>query len=205
MYKRIIYMLLGINIFALNLNLLKSFDLGMGSFDTMTMYIQQLLNIKLFGNASFLLHMFFAITLIILSKKYELKYKTIILSIISIFLLTRVVNIYSLLNIKLTKNLINFIIVFLLLNLGLYFIMKSNMIIAPFDKFIVETAKYKKVLLSNIRLKGDISLLIIVIIGVLLTPIKVPITIFTFIITFLTGANIYLYEMLFNKLTKRYS
>lgn len=195
----IIRLLIGINLYALTINLLQGLDLGMGSFDSLTLELQSIFGITEFGNASFLLHFIFFIVLTLLCKKYKLNIKYLIISIFSVFLLTRVVNIYSMFELSVNANLLNSILVILVLNLGLYFIASTNLIIAPFDKFVVETSIHTKIALGKMRLITDISLLVAVVLINFVIVDKINITLFTIIITFATGLNIHAYDVVFTK------
>lgn len=198
--KKYIRLFIGINIYALTINLLQTMELGMGSFDSLTLEVQNILNLNQFGDASFILHFIFFVILIVVAKIYNVEYRYIILSLFSIFILTRCVNAYSVLNLYFEKNIASVLAVILSLNFGLYLIASTNLIIAPFDKFVVETSNYFSVSLGKSRIICDITLLIIVIIINLLITNKIDITLFTFIITFGTGFNIGIYEWLEHKI-----
>lgn len=92
-----------------------------------------------------------------------------------------------------------------MLNMGLFLLAKSNFIIAPFDKFLVETANHFKINFGIIRFAADIIFLLIVILINLIYGQIVPLTMFTLIITFLTGLNIAVYEVCLSKFTNRIS
>lgn len=201
-FNRGLLVILGSICYALGINQLQILDYGMGSFDSLTLQLTKITEIKQFGNASFLIHFTFFIVLLLLVKRYSLNMRMIILSIISILLLTRIVNILSYLNYYPNQSIIALIITFLLLNLGLFFLAKSNVIIVPFDKFLVETANYFEINFGIIRFIADITLLLIVFVINIAYNQVVPITLFTIIITFLTGVNIGIYEIIFKKVLK---
>lgn len=194
--------LCGAILYAIGINQLQILNYGMGSFDSLTLQITSLSPVKQFGNASFLIHFSFFIVLLLLMKKYKLDIKMIVLSILSIFILTRLVNVFSHIPYYTQQNIIVFAVTFLVLNMGLFLLAKSNLIIAPFDKFLVETANHFQINFGIVRFTADVTLLILVFIINLLTNQIVPITIFTLIITFLTGVNIGLYELAYNKMKK---
>lgn len=200
--KQLILVLVGACLYALGLNQLQVLNYGLGSFDTLTLQLTKITEITEFGNASFLIHFVFFLSLFFLSEKYSLDKKMVGLSLGSIFILTRIVNLFSNYNYYSNKNIIIFVVTFLILNLGLYFLAKSNLIIAPFDKFLVETANHFKINFGIVRFVGDILLLLIALIINQVYNNLVPITMFTFLITFCTGLNIGVYELIFNKLKK---
>lgn len=194
--------ILGATLYALGINQLQILNYGMGSFDSLTLQITKLSPIEQFGNASFLIHFTFFIILLLLIKKYQLDIRMIILSVLSIFLLTRLVNVFSHLTYYPKQNLIVFILTFLILNMGLFLLAKSNFIIAPFDKFLVETSNHFNINFGIVRFTADVLLLVLVLAINTLTGGVVPITLFTLIITFLTGLNIGVYELAYNKVKR---
>ncbi len=201
--NKFIRLFIGVNIYALTINLLQGLNLGMGSFDSLTQEIQNVFGLSEFGNASFMLHFIFFILLLCLANKYRIKKKMIFLSIFSILILTRVVNLYSLFNFNLEKTVVSAISVILTLNIGLYLIASTNLIIAPFDKFVVETSNYFKISLGKSRVVCDVTLLIIVILINSILTNKIEITLFTFVITFGTGLNIGMYEYIDKKISSK--
>lgn len=203
--KRLILSFLGINIMALALNGIISFDVGVGPFDSMTQVFQIVFSIEKFGNASFLLHFLFAIFLVLLSFKFNIDKKSILISIGTIFITSRIINFYSWIipyeNIQFTY--INFIIFFMILNFGLYLIASTNLVIAPYDKTVVEISNWLIQDLGKVRLYTDMSLLMLVVLAKIVLKIKVSITIGTLFISFATGLNIMLYENIIVKVTKK--
>lgn len=198
--EKIVKLIIGINIYAISINFLQSLELGMGSFDSLTLAIQQIFKIEEFGNASLLLHFLFLIILLIVVNKYKIDIKMVLLSLVSIFILTRFVNLYSMFSYEADPTIINALIIILVLNLGLYLIASTNFIIAPFDKFVVETSLHLKLSIGRVRVVFDILLLgCVVLLNTVLTT-NIDITVYTLVITFATGLNIYVYELLFRKL-----
>lgn len=80
---------LGGILYALGINQLQTLNYGMGSFDSLTLQITKITTVSQFGNASFMIHFIFFIVLLLLVKKYRLNLKLVVLSIFSIFILTR--------------------------------------------------------------------------------------------------------------------
>lgn len=191
-----IRLFIGVNLYAVAINFLQSLNLGMGSFDSLTLQVQQMLGINQFGNSSFLIHFFFFVILLIVAKLYNVQYKMIFLSIFSIFILTRFINFYSMFNVSFEPTIFNSVWIIMFLNLGLYLIASTNIIIAPFDKFVVETSNYKQIKLGTSRFSCDILLLALVFIINILLESPIPITLYTLVITFATGLNIGLYQYL---------
>ncbi len=186
-------MIIGVNILAISINLMEYLNLGMGAFNTLVLFLSKYFKIN-FGNATFLLHLIFAILITIFSQKFKIKYKYILISIGSIFIITRLINLYGLLEINLNKTVPVFLIVFCLMNFGIFLIMKSNMVITPFDKYIVELANYRNKLFGSVRMKTDIIILIIIYCINSIYDYQISISVFTLFVTFCAGLNIYLYE-----------
>ncbi len=201
-YNRIAMMLCGTILYSFGINQLQILNYGLGSFDSLTLQIAKLTPIAKFGNASFLIHFTFFIILLLLVKTYHLDRKMIFLSILSIFILTRFVNLFSHLTYYPSQSILVLAITFLILNMGLFLLAKSNFIIAPFDKFLVETSNHFNINFGIVRFIADLLILAIVMIINIFSGQIVPITIFTIMITLLTGINISIYEFGFNKIIK---
>lgn len=202
MIKRLIIALIGIVLMSIGVNALLTLNIGMGPVDTFTLLVQKITKLNEFGNASLLFHMLFAIVLLLLSKKLNVKIRDIIISILSIFFITRVVNMFSFIQINEMNSLafaISFLLSFLILNLGLYLIAKSNIIIAPYDKFVKELANTLDIRIGTNRVLCDSILFGIILIVKFTTTIAIVISWGTVIVTFFTGLNIRLYEKLFDK------
>lgn len=202
MIKRLIIALIGIVLMSIGVNALLTLNIGMGPVDTFTLLVQKITKLNEFGNASLLFHMLFAIVLLLLSKKLNVKIRDIIISILSIFFITRVVNMFSFIQINEMNSLafaISFLLSFLILNLGLYLIAKSNIIIAPYDKFVKELANTLDIKIGTNRVLCDSVLFGIILIVKFTTTIAIVISWGTVIVTFFTGLNIRLYEKLFDK------
>lgn len=202
MTKRLIIALVGIILMSIGVNALLTLNIGMGPVDTFTLLVQKVTNLSAFGNASLLFHMLFAIILLVLNKKLNIKIVDILISILSIFFITRVVNVFSFIQIKEMNSivfLISFLISFLILNLGLYLIAKSNIIIAPYDKFVKELANTLDIKIGTNRVICDSILFFLITIVKFTTSIAIVISWGTVVVTFFTGLNIRLYENLFDK------
>jgi uncharacterized membrane protein YczE len=94
------------------------------------------------------------------------------------------------------NHLIIFLFAFMLLNLGIFLISKSNLIIAPFDKAVVHCALLFKKELGSCRIVADISLLTLTLIAIFALQFNVPINLGTIFITLFTGLNIKFYNWL---------
>lgn len=202
MIKRVFVALFGIILMSIGVNVLLALNIGMGPVDTFTLLLQNIANLNEFGNASLLFHMLFAIILVIMSKYLKVKFIDIGISVISIFFITRIVNLFGFIQIGdlgLGLFIISFLAGFLILNLGLYFIAKSNIIIAPYDKFVKELANTFKLKIGTNRVICDSVLFIVIVICKLTLSVAVVISWGTVIVTLFTGLNIRLYEKVLDR------
>lgn len=202
MIKRILVALLGIVLMSIGVNVLLTLNIGMGPVDTFTLLLQNLANVSEFGNASLMFHMIFAVALLVMNKYLKVKLIDIGISIASIFLITRIVNLFGFIEFsELSGGLfvISFLLGFLVLNLGLYFIAKSNIIIAPYDKFVKELANALNLKIGTNRVICDSVLFAVIVVCKLTVNIAVVISWGTVIVTFFTGLNIRLYEKILDQ------
>lgn len=194
--SNIYLMLIGCLIYGYTINQLKILNYGMGPFDTLSYQLTKITIIDEFGNATFVIHLFFWILLFFFRKPLKISFDKLLLSLVSIFFLTRIINILANVWYIKSANLMVFIGTFLGLNLGLFLIARSNLIIAPFDKFLVELANYWQINLGFIRITFDILMLIVAIILNYSFAINQPITEFTIFITIATGLNLSAYSFI---------
>ncbi len=182
---------------SIGVNTLLTLNIGMGPVDTFTLLLQNFANLSEFGNASLMFHLLFAVLLVVMSKYFKLKLVDIGISVISIFFITRVVNLFGFIKVGdlgLGLFIICFLAGFLILNLGLYFIAKSNIIIAPYDKFVKELANALNLKIGTNRVICDSVLFVVIVICKVAFSVAVVISWGTIIVTFFTGLNIRLYE-----------
>lgn len=189
--NRILLAISGMILLAIGVNVLIVVNLGLSPFDSLTYFFQYFLNIKAFGNASLFLHLCFVIPLLMLLK---LKLESIIyimLSIVSVFIFTRFVNLFSFITLMsystTSVKLCLFVIGFIVLSLGILLIAKANLIIPPYDKTVVELANRLNKNVGTMRLYCDLTILITAYIFAKSTSTYVPFSIGTFIVSFGTG------------------
>ncbi len=191
---RIIYAAVGAVLLSIGLNVTIGIDWGVSMFDTSTLAMQNLTGVN-FGNAAVLLHLIFLALMIIFMKKLESKWSELGISLISIFVLTRIINIFGFIANK--TNIENFVIeliVFLVsvfvFNLGIYFMSKSNLFIAPYDRFVLQLSWALDRELGTARLVSDITLFVITIILNFIFGLGVTISLGTAYIIFTSGFQI---------------
>lgn len=189
----VVLSIVGCIIFAVTINQMKSYGMGLGALDSLSLAVVNLTVIEKFGNASLLLQTICLLIMISLIKKLNIEKVSLVISFVSIFALTRVINLFALFSYEQSFTMLTIIGTFLIMNFGLYLIARSNLIIPPYDKLIVELANKFNWDLGIFRVVVDSSVLLIVIGSKLLLSSDVPITLATLVLTFGTGTNIALY------------
>ncbi len=191
---RILFAVVGAILLSAGLQVTIGIDWGVSMFDTATLAMEHLTGVN-FGNAAVLLHAIFLVILIIGMKKLESKWGELALSAISIFALTRVINLFEFIaNAVNFQNFVVTLIVFIVsvfvFNIGIYFMSKSNLFIAPYDRFVLQLSWALKKELGTARLVSDILLFTITIILTLVFDLGVTISIGTAYIIFTSGLQI---------------
>lgn len=206
--KKIPISFLGLSLLSIGLNLLIFADIGLSPFDSLTLLIGNITGLN-FGNAALLVHFSMLIILVIIHKKINQTIKELVLSLLSIFIITRFINLYAFLLILsgLSLNSLSlFIIGFLLFALGLAIYINLNIIIAPYDKLVVGLQYLTKQKIGTLKVFLDIGVTFIVIIINLLTVNDVKISLVTLFLMFGTGIMINIYNKLFvNKWIESYN
>ena len=93
---------------------------------------------------------------------------------------------------------LSFIIGGVMIALGLYFITRSNKIVAPLDKLLVSISKKTNRPYSTIKLLLDIILTSFSILTIIILNLDVPITIYSIIISVSIGFIIKFFENVIN-------
>lgn len=144
----------------------------------------------------------FLILLVIIVPRNKKKLIECAISLVSISIITRVINFYEHLIYfevdSLIASILLFTFGFMTINFGLYLIANVNFIIPPYDKFVVELADKQGKNIGTMRLVCDLIVFIVIIAGYLIDKRLVTISIGTFIFACGTGLNISLYERIFN-------
>ncbi len=201
---RILFAIIGSLLLAGGLQITIAINWGVSMFDTATLTMQKLTHFN-FGNAAVLLHAIFLLILIVFMKKLNTKWNELFLSLISIFLLTRVINGFEFIANYVHLNtfiltLLTFLISVFIFNIGIFFMSKSNLFITPYDRFVLQLATVTKRDLGSSRFITDFSLFAITIVLNFSFNLHVAINIGTAYIIFTSGPQIILIEKLFNKL-----
>ncbi len=156
--KKIIYYFIGLNLIAFAVVLNIRFDFGVAAFSSVMYSISKIYNISL-GTASIICYLLFVIIQCILSKKITLTY---ILEIPLSFVFGWLTDMYDLIIPSLQ---LNIFITFLLFSLtmfitalGVYFCVKSNLILTPPDGIVKTISDVFDIAFSKVKNIFDISL-----------------------------------------------
>lgn len=185
----VIITIIAINLMGSGVIIIKNSMLAMGPIDTLVLALMQLTNFDSFGNMMLFFHLLFLVILIIMQKQLKLSYKTLVISFLTIFINTRIVNFYDMF---LTYS--NFFSGFLILNLGIYLAAIVNIFIAPYDKFVICISEFLKYDFSLTRIVCDVVVLVLAVTLVFSLQLEVPIGIWTIFIAVVTGINVKLYD-----------
>lgn len=200
--KRIIFAVLGALLLAVGLTATIAVDLGVSMFDTATLMTQELFKVESFGNAALILHALYVSLLIIFKRKLEPKWIDIIIAIISVFILTRVINAFEFIAnyvnpTTMSATIIIFLISVLVFNIGIYFMAKSNLFVSPYDRFVLQLSWLLKREYGTTRLISDIALFAGSILLIFIFSLDVPISFGTLYIIFTSGLQINLAGKIF--------
>lgn len=198
---RILFAVIGVLLLSVGLQITIGINWGVSMFDTSTLTMQYLTGVN-FGNAALLLHGIYILLLIIFMKKMQTKWLELGLSVVSIFVLTRVINAFGFIAEAVdlpnfTINLIVFVVCVFVFNIGIYFMSKSNLFIAPYDRFILQLSWALNSELGTARLISDISLFTVTILLILIFNLGVTISLGTAYIVFTSGFQIKAIERIF--------
>lgn len=198
---RILFAIVGAVLLSAGLQVTIGINWGVSMFDTATLAMENLTGVN-FGNAAVLLHSIFLIILIVGMKKLESKWGELALSALSIFLLTRVINVFEFIANAVNfssffVSLIAFVVSVFVFCIGIYFMSKSNLFIAPYDRFCLQLSWATGKELGTARLISDVTLFAITIILNLILGLGVTISLGTAYIIFTSGLQINLVHKIF--------
>lgn len=202
MKQKIIRILLsctGVLIYAISINNLIYINIGERPVDLLIKFFEKLLEYNNYSVVYFLFEMIFIILLIAFMRKLKSNIHEIILSLFSISLISFVINITSNI-IYLSQTYINFILILLILNFGLFLIVKANYVITPMDKFLYHTSDLLGITFGKIKLLTDILILFIVEVLNICVFNNNILNIDIVVVLMLSGPIIHLYEFIFDKI-----
>ena len=189
----------GLIILATGISMVKTADLGFAPFDTFISVVMEYFNFNSFGDVVFWVQMIIFIFLLLNKKRFGITITEYLTSLIAITLLSEAIIYAS--DILLTLNIepnISYFVGGILISLGLYFVTRSNKIVAPLDKLLVSISTITNKPYSSIKLTMDISLTSISIIFIIIFGLNVPITLYSLFITVVIGYIIKFFEKVIN-------
>lgn len=198
---RIIYGLVGALLLAVGLQVTIGINWGVSMFDTATLVIQGMTGLN-FGNSAIVLHSIYLVILIIGMNKLQSKWNELALSVVSIFIITRIINAFSFISESVHFNsfiitLIMFIISVFVFCVGIYFMSKSNLFVSVYDRFCLQLSWATNQELGTARLICDVSLFIVTLLVNYTLDLGVTVSIGTFYIIFTSGLQINLIHKIF--------
>ncbi len=198
---RILFAVVGAVLLSAGLQVTIGIDWGVSMFDTATLAMAGITGVN-FGNAAVLLHAIFLIILILGMKKLESKWSELALSAISIFALTRVINMFEFIANAVNfesfiVNLIAFVVSVFVFCIGIYFMSKSNLFIAPYDRFCLQLSWATGKDLGTARLISDVTLFVITIILSIVLDLGVTVSFGTAYLIFTSGLQVNLVHKIF--------
>lgn len=182
---------IGTIILSVSINFIIGINWGMATFDTACLTTQYLFNIDQFGDAVLITHVFFIVLLLLFMKKFETTWKQMGIAVISILIVSRVINMFGfLIDIEYSNNIIKFI-VFLInvgtVNLAIYLMANSQLVATPYDRFVIQFASSTDRDLGRARLIVDVITFIVAFGLIFIFKLPVPITIATLFIVLASG------------------
>ncbi len=158
--KRYLYYLLGMNILVLGITCNTLSNLGVGAFSTLP-YAVSFLTFLTFGQANIVFYLIFVCIQMILERKISMKF---ILEIPLSFIFGFLVDLYQYLIPSMSLNIYTQIIVLLIGNtccaIGVYFMIKGDLIMAPVDGIVLSISEVFHKPYSICKNCFDISMLL---------------------------------------------
>ncbi|WOO86802.1 hypothetical protein RZE82_06680 [Mollicutes bacterium LVI A0039] len=176
---------------AISINFIIGIDWGMSTFDTACYTTMQFFNVPKFGDAVLITHSFFLVLLVLFMKKLQSSWKHILIAVISILVVSRVINFFGfIIDIEYANNVVMFI-VFLLsvvtVNLGIYLMATSSLVATPYDRFVIQLSAATNRDLGNARLIVDVVVFLIALAVIFIFKLDVPLSIATLFIVLISG------------------
>lgn len=189
--KNIYLATLGTFLLSISINFILSVNWGMSTFDTTCLTVQHLFSFIKYGDAVFFTHMVFLLLLIFFKTKMQTTWKQIILAVISIYIVSRVINIFTFISYIQYSNSIVMFLIFMasvfIVNLGILLMANSGLIATPYDRFVIQYSEITYRTLGSARLIVDLFTFGITLIIIITTNLNIPISIATFFIVFASG------------------
>lgn len=192
---------IGTLLLAISINFIISINWGMSTFDTACLTTQYFLNMDQYGDAVFITHFIFLILLIVFMKKLKSNWTEFFIAVISIFIVSRVLNVFGFIIDFQYSSILVMLIVFLVnvfvVNLAIYLMATSSLVATPYDRFVIQFSKASGLELGRTRLIVDVITFIFALIMIITNSLPVPITLATLFIVLLSGPIITMWGKIF--------
>lgn len=196
--RKMFFSMVGIIILSLGLNLIVKSTIGISPFDLLSLAIGEILNIQSFGNASLVMQSLILVICLMFCKKAQIHLSELIVSFLSVFLITRIINLTFIVTNYIDANqYFLYILGILLLSIGVSLNIKANLIIAPTDKLVVISSKMLKIKSGTSKIFIDCMVFTTVLILKSTLNLDINLTIITFISIFALGTLINLNNKLY--------
>lgn len=183
--------IIGTILLAISINIIIGINWGMSTYDTTCLTTQYLLHMTKYGNAVLVTHLVFLVLLIIFMKKLQSDWKQILIAIISILIVSRVINFFGFfIDINYPNTIIKFIVFMIsvvTVNLAIYLMAKSQLVATPYDRFVIQFAASTDRDLGRARLIVDVITFIAAFALIVIFKLPVPISIATLFIVLASG------------------
>lgn len=188
---------IGTILLAISINFIISINWGMSTFDSACLTTQYLFDIDKYGDAVLLTHSVFLLLLIIFMKKLQSNWKHIGIAVISIIIVSRIINMFGfIIDFEYSSKLIMlliFLVNVIIVNLGIYLMAKSTLVATPYDRFVIQFSSATSRDLGRARLIVDVIVFAIALVIILVAKLEVPISLATLFIVFASGPIITLW------------
>lgn len=191
----------GTLLLAISINFIISVNWGMSTFDTACLTTQYFFNMDQYGDAVFITHSIFLVLLIVFMKKLNSNWTEIFTAVISIFIVSRVLNVFGfIIDFQYSSTfvmLIVFLVNVLVVNLAIYLMATSSLVATPYDRFVIQFSKATGRELGRARLIVDVITFIFTLIVIITNSLPVPISLATLFIVLLSGPIITMWGKIF--------
>lgn len=183
--------IVGTLLLAISINFIIGINWGMSTYDTACLTTQYLLNMDQYGDAVLLTHAVFLVLIVIFLKKLQSDWKQVLTAIISILVVSRVINMFGfLIDVEYSSFAIKFIVFMInvfVVNLAIYLMANSQLVATPYDRFVIQLSAVSGRDLGNARLIVDVITFIIAFAIIIIADLPVPISFATLFIVVASG------------------
>lgn len=181
----------GTLLLAISINFIIGINWGMSTYDTACLTTQYLLDMDQYGDAVLVTHAVFLVLIVIFLKKLQSDWKQVLIAIVSILVVSRVINMFGfIIDIEYASFAIKFIVFMInvfVVNLAIYLMANSQLVATPYDRFVIQLSSVTGRDLGNARLIVDVITFIIAFAIIIIADLPVPISFATLFIVVASG------------------